>query len=84
MTYNIAPLIRFVDQVLASLPTRSQLGRPYLYSETAMLLFLLTMMIKHIYSFKEMAHYAKQHYQHFGFPKAPSRQTISRRFYRLP
>jgi hypothetical protein len=59
-------------------------GRPFIYSQISFLLFFMAMVIKKIHKFKAMARYAKEHYPEYGFPNAPSRQTIRRRFMSLP
>lgn len=55
-----------------------------MYSLVSMTLFFMVMSLKRIYTFKGMTKYAKEHYEAFGFPKAPSRKTIRRRFLSLP
>ncbi len=42
------------------------------------------MALKGIHRFKAMADYAAVHYERFGFPSAPSRKTLRRRFLALP
>lgn len=59
-------------------------GKPYHYSWPSILLFLMIMLLKGIYSFQAMERYAAQHYRFFGWSSAPSRKTISRRFQALP
>lgn len=59
-------------------------GKPHRYSWPSMLLFFLVMLLKGTHRYKAMACYAAQHHQAFGWPTAPSRKTLARRFEGLP
>lgn len=59
-------------------------GKPPQYSWPSLVLFFMIMLLKGIHSFKAMARYAQHHYTWFGWPSAPSRQTLARRFEGLP
>ncbi len=65
-------------------PPTAKRGKPYCYNWPSMVLFFMVMFLKGIHSHKGMATYAKAHYQWFGWPSAPSRKTIARRFEALP
>lgn len=85
MAYDFTPLINFLEHVLQRFRTdHPKPGKPYTYSEVGMVIFFMTMFLKRMFAFKAMARYAEAHYQRFGFKRAPSRQTIRRRFYALP
>jgi hypothetical protein len=62
----------------------SPAGGEYVYQQSAFLLFFIIMMTKKIHKKKAMARYAKAHFAEFGWEKAPSRQTIRRRFKEIP
>ncbi len=82
MESKINILYEFLQSVW--LPTVRRRGRKYCYNWPSMLLFLMVMFLKGIYSYKGMARYAKAHYSKFGWSSAPSRKTIARRFEALP
>lgn len=85
MAYDFTPLINFLDHVFQRFRSdHPKPGKPYTYSEVGMILFFMTMFVKRLFAFKAMARYAKEHSQCFGFARAPSRQTIRRRFAALP
>lgn len=85
MASDFTPLINFLEQVLQRFRAdHPKLGKPYTYPDVGMILFFMTMFLKRIFAFKAMARYANAHYQRFGFTRAPSRQTIRRRFFALP
>jgi hypothetical protein len=82
MNAKIAILYHFLQNLWPQNAPRR--GKPYFYNWPSMLLFFLVMLLKGIYSYKAMASYASQHHPFFGWPTAPSRKTISRRFEALP
>jgi len=83
--YDFTPLMNFLTDILDRVRREHpKSGKPYTYPELGMLIFFMTMFLKHIYAFQSMARYAAMHYRRFGFQTAPSRQTIRRRFYALP
>jgi hypothetical protein len=85
MAYNFTPLINFLEQVFQRFRAdHPKPGKPYTYSEVGIIFLFMTLFVKGIFTFKGMTRYAAQHYQHFGFTTAPSRQTLRRRFYALP
>ena len=81
---KIIEILQFLHKCYSSYEQKRGRGRPFVYSLASMTLFFMVMSLKRIYSFKAMAKYAKSHYEAFGFPKAPSRKTIRRRFLSLP
>ena len=84
MSTNLNYLLLFVQESLNSIELKVGRGRPIVYSHSSMLLFFMVMLLKKKYCFKTMEKYAQTHYFIFGFPKAPSRKTIRRRFLALP
>ena len=84
MSTNLAYLLLFVQQCMNRLEQKVGRGRPIVYSHSSMVLFFMVMMLKKKYGFKTMEKYAQEHYAVFGFPSAPDRKTIRRRFLDLP
>jgi hypothetical protein len=66
------------------LAAKTQRGKPQQYSAGSMLLFFMLMQFKQIHAFKAMHRWAAAHYTILGWPKAPDRRTIRRRFLALP
>lgn len=81
---KIQLLFRFISKSEEKVETMPKRGRPYVYAQLNMLFFFIVMLLKRIHSFKSMAKYIKYHYAVFGFNKAPSRNTIRRRFLEMP
>lgn len=84
MSTNLQEILAFLQGCYATYQQIRGRGRPIVYSHASMTLFFIVMTLKRIYSFKAMSKYAKQHYVCFGFPRAPSRKTIRRRFLQQP
>lgn len=84
MSTNLIEILQFLQRCYSTYEQKRGRGRPFVYSRASMTLFFMVMALKKIYSFKAMTKYARKHYQDFGFPKAPSRKTIRRRFLGLP
>lgn len=84
MSTNLKYLLHFIQQRLSELELKVGRGRSHIYSHSSMLVFFMVMLLKKKYSFQAMEKYAKIHYYVFGFPQAPSRKTIRRRFLALP
>jgi hypothetical protein len=82
MNVKLAILAEFLQSVYCA-PARRR-GKPLEYSWPSLVLFFMVMLLKGIHSFKAMAAYAQHHYAWFGWPSAPSRQTLARRFQGLP
>lgn len=84
-TDGLTPVINLYKYIINKFyEIRNKYGRPYKYSQISFLLFFMAVLIKRINKFKAMAEYARDNYQIFGFPTAPSRQTIRRRFLLIP
>ena len=81
---NLRSIFELIDQSIQQKTGTSKRGRPYVYKWCSMLLFFTSMMKRSIYSFKGMEQYVRLHYARYGFEKAPSRFTLSRRFAQLP
>ena len=84
MSTKLAEILQFLHRCYASYEQKRGKGRPFVYTHASMTLFFMVMALKQIYTFQGMTKYAKVHYEDFGFPRAPSRKTIRRRFLRLP
>lgn len=84
MSTKLHEFLVFLHRCYATYEQKRGRGRPNVYSHASITLFFMAMALKRIYSFSAMAKYAKKHYLEFGFPKAPSRKTIRRRFLNLP
>ena len=84
MSTKLTEILEFLHRCYSTYQQKKGRGRPYVYSPASMTLFFIIMSMKKIYSFNGMTKYAKEHYLDFGFPKAPSRKTIRRRFLELP
>lgn len=84
MSTNLLEILQFLQRCYATYEKKRGRGRPLVYTHASMTLFFMAMALKRIYSFKGMAKYARQHYEDFGFPSAPSRKTIRRHFLGLP
>ena len=60
MAYDFTPLIKFVETVFQRFRSEHpKSGKPYTYPEARMLIFLMTMFLKRIFTFKGMARYAR-------------------------
>jgi hypothetical protein len=81
---KLAEILEFLRSCYHNYEQKRGRGRPLVYCPASMTLFFMIMSLKGIHTFKGMTKYAKEHYQAFGFPKAPSRKTIRRRFLSLP
>jgi len=81
---KLRSIFEFINQSIQDKKGTSKRGRPYVYNWCSMLLFFISAMKRGKYSFKGMEQYAKAHYAKYGFEKAPSRFTLSRRFAQLP
>ncbi len=84
MSTNLEKLQVILDKVFAQLPVNPKGGKPLRYSHSCFVLFFMVVLYKRIFAFKTMAKYARVHYATFGFPQAPDRTTIRRRFIALP
>jgi Transposase DDE domain len=84
MHTNLIIALDFLEKCWQKNPRIKGKGANPTYSIGSMVIFLVLMMVKKIYAFKSMEKYAKNHYQAFGWQKAPSRKTIRRRFLALP
>lgn len=84
MSTKLIEILQFLQRCYATYEQKRGRGRPFVYSHASMTLFFMVMALKRIYSFKSMTKYAKAYYEDFGFPGAPSRKTIRRRFLSLP
>lgn len=84
MSTKLLEILEFLHRCYATYEQKRGKGRPFVYTHASMTLFFMVMALKRIYTFKGMTKYAKVHYEDFGFPRAPSRKTIRRRFLSLP
>lgn len=84
MSTKLAFFITLLDKVFTKLPKRTKGGKPLQYSHSSFLVFFMVVLYKRIFRFQTMEKFAKVHYATFGFPNAPSRRTIRRRFLDLP
>lgn len=82
MSTKLAEILQFLHKCYSNFGRKR--GRPFIYTPASMTLFFMVMALKRIYTFKGMTKYAKEHFEAFGFPKAPSRKTIRGRFLSLP
>jgi Transposase DDE domain len=84
MSTKLVILIGLLDKVFAQLPKSKKGGKPLKYSHSVFIVFFMVVLYKRIFHFKTMEKYAEANYVVFGFPNAPSRKTIRRRFLELP
>jgi hypothetical protein len=84
MHSKLHPILLLLKSCLNTADLISPAGGEYVYQQSAFILFFIIMMIKKVHKKKAMARYAKAHFAEFGWEKAPSRQTIRRRFKQLP
>jgi Transposase DDE domain len=84
MSTKLIFLIGLLDKVFAKLPKNKKGGKPLKYSHSVFIVFFMVVLYKRIFRFQTMQKYAKVNYADFGFPDAPSRKTIRRRFLELP
>lgn len=84
MSTKLAEILEFLHRCYSTYEQKRGRGRPFVYTHASMTLFFMVMALKRIYTFKGMTRYAKGHHEDFGFPGAPSRKTIRRRFISLP
>ena len=78
---KLSSLLKLLDSIYAKyVKLHPRAGHPYTYGEIRMVFFFITVLLKGIYQWKSMENYVKIHYKEFGFPQAPCRQTIKRRF----
>jgi len=82
MNPKLAILHQLLQSIYPNSPRRR--GKPAHYSWPSLVLFFMVMFLKGIHSFQAMARYAQQHYAWFGWPSAPCRHTLARRFEALP
>lgn len=54
------------------------------FSHASFILFFISMFLRKIFAFQGMEKAAKERYEQFGFPNAPSRKTIRRRLLQMP
>lgn len=84
MSTKLEKLLELLNKIFATAPKNPKGGKPETYSKASFVLFFMIVLYKRIHAFKAMEKYAKVHFTKFGFPKAPSRKTIRRRFLELP
>ena len=84
MSTKLTEILQFLHKCYGNYEQKKGRGRPFVYTQASMTLFFMVMMLKGIYTFSGMTKYVKIHYEAFGFPQAPSRKTIRRRFLALP
>ena len=84
MSTKLLEILQFLHRCYVTYEQKRGRGRPFVYTHASMTLFFMVMALKGIHRFKAMNKYARQHYEDFGFPSAPSRKTIRRRFLQLP
>jgi hypothetical protein len=88
MSPNLQKIYHFmyaIEQVYSfSKEKRKQGGSPKVYTHTSFILFFIHMFLQGIFTFKTMARILQKNYSQYGFPQAPSRKTIRRRFQALP
>lgn len=59
-------------------------GTAKTFSHASFILFFISMFLSKVFTFQGMEKVAKKRWQHWAFPKPPSRKTIRRRFLLLP
>jgi hypothetical protein len=84
MHSKLHPILLLVKSSLKIGDLISPAGGQYIYCQSAFILLFIILMMKKIHKFKAMARYIAAHYEEFGWEKAPSRQTIRRRFKQMP
>ena len=84
MSANLIEILDFMQKCMNNIERKICRGRPQLYSDASMLLFFVVLSLRRIHTFKSMENFVACHYSAFGFPRAPSRKTIRRRFTQMP
>lgn len=84
MSTKLEFFLEFLSTVFSRMPKNTKGGKPHIYTHASFVLFFVVVLYKRIYTFKGMEKFAKVHFKIFGFPCAPSRKTIRRRFTELP
>ncbi len=84
MELKVQPFVVSLQRATTQITPKQTKGRPIVFADWSFILFFIVMAFKKITAFKAMATYTKKHYATFGFPSAPSRQTIMRRFDKMP
>jgi hypothetical protein len=84
MSTKLVILMSLLDNVFIGLPKNKKGGKPITYKHSTFIVFFMVVLYKRIFRFKTMEKYAKANYLVFGFPNAPDRKTIRRRFLELP
>ena len=84
MSTKLQFLLEFLTRLFSSRAKNPKGGTTQTFSDASFVLFFMVIFYKRIHSFKAMEKYVKVHFAQFGFPEAPSRKTIRRRFLELP
>lgn len=81
---KLSSLLRLLNNIYGKfVKLHPKVGHPYTYGQIGMIFFFITVLLKGITQWKSMETYGQIHYKKFGFPQAPCRQTIKRRFIAL-
>jgi hypothetical protein len=83
MSTKLPLFLNVLTTLFALFPKNPKGGKPLTHSHSSFVLFFLVMFLKRIHEYQTMEKYLKVHFKAFGFPSAPSRKTIQRRFDKL-